>query len=328
MAKPSPESWREAFMASPGPQSFKAALVLACKGLLMGAADVIPGVSGGTVALITGIYTELVQAIKSIDARTVASLLSLDLKNALAGVHVRFLLTLLLGIGTAIISLARLMNYLLNHQPVLTWRLFFGMIAASVLVVSRRVHGWRGLGGIGFLFGILVASFIVNLIPMTTPEALWFIFVCGLIAICAMILPGISGAFILLILGKYEFVTAALKNPFLASNLMIILTFCCGCVIGILAFSRVLNYLLRHHENTTLSFLTGLMAGSIQKIWPWKEIAAVRLEQGATHIVWGKNLLPAAWSDEILWAGALAVTGFIAVLVIERMSQGVGSKNR
>jgi len=199
-------------------------------------------------------------------------LLNLDLKGALAHVHLRFLLSLFVGIGLAIISLARLMNFLLNHYPVLTWSFFFGLIAASILVVSKQVTTWSPPTGISLVAGIVTAVFIVNLVPVTTPEALWFIFLCGIIAICAMILPGISGAFILLILGKYEFVTASLKNPFIAHNMMVIFVFCMGCLIGLLSFSRLLNYLLKNYHQITMAFLTGLLIGSMSKIWPWKEM--------------------------------------------------------
>ena len=322
MKKSESISWREAFMATPGPQSTRDAILLAIKGLGMGAADVVPGVSGGTVALITGIYDRLVQAIRSIDITALKHLARMDLKNALAGVHLRFLLTLFIGIGTAIISLARLMNYLLHHQPVFTWSLFFGLIAASILVVGRRVAGWRGAAGINFILGACAALMIVNLIPFSTPDQLWFIFLCGLVAICAMILPGISGAFILLILGKYEFVTAALKNPFLPDSLAIILVFCCGCAIGLMGFSRLLNYLLERYANGTLAFLTGLMAGSMWKIWPWKEVLDTVIKKGKPHVVWGGNIWPPqGFSTEVLWAAVLAVIGFIVVLVIEHLSR-------
>ena len=316
-------------MASPGPGSIKEAAALAVRGLCMGAADVVPGVSGGTVALITGIYSQLVQALKSIDSHALKRAVGMDFKGALARVHLRFLATLFCGIGMAIISLARLMNYLLNHQPVFTWSLFFGLIAASILVVGRRVSGWLGSAGIAFLAGVVAATIIVNLIPFSTPNSPSFIFVCGMVAICAMILPGISGAFILLILGKYEFVTSALKNPFMPENLVIIFVFCSGCLIGLLGFSRLLNYMLQRYGNGTLAFLTGLMAGSIQKIWPWKEILETHGSDGKTHIVWGGNIWPAQlWSDEVLWAVLLAIIGFVTVLLIERLSQTPYPKSR
>jgi putative membrane protein len=321
-------SWRDAFLSSPGPRSVGEAVVLALKGLCMGAADVVPGVSGGTVALITGIYDRLVRAIGSIDGHMLKHLARLDLKSALAGLHLRFLLTLFAGIGVAIISLARLMNYLLHYQPVFTWSLFFGLIGASILVVGRRVSGWWGTAGLTFILGILAALVIVNLIPFSTPENPWFIFLCGLVAICAMILPGISGAFILLILGKYEFITAALKNPFLPSNLSIILVFCCGCAVGLLGFSRLLKYLLQRYANRTLAFLTGLMTGSMWKIWPWKEVLETVVEDGKRHFVWGGNILPPRGDNaQVLSAAVLAAVGFMMVLAIERLSRAHESKS-
>ena len=304
-------TWKDAFLASPGPVSFKKASVLSLKGLCMGSADVIPGVSGGTIALITGIYEELIQALKSLDATMIKKVLHLDLKGALAHAHIRFLLFLFAGIAIAIISLARLMNFLLHHYPVFTWSLFFGLIAASILVVSRQVALWTPRTGISLVVGTVVAAFIVNLIPVATPDAYWFVFLCGVIAICAMILPGISGAFILLILGKYEFITATLKNPFLSEHLMIIFVFCLGCLIGLLSFARLLNYLLQNFRLLTLSFLTGLMVGSMLKIWPWKE-----------HVIWGSNIMPQSLNSEVYLAVGFAIIGFIAVLIIERMARG------
>jgi putative membrane protein len=314
-------TWRDAFFSSPGPTSARKAVNLALKGLCMGSADVIPGVSGGTIALITGIYEDLIGALRSIDVKVIQKLLALDIKGAVAKVHVRFLLALFLGITVAILSLARLMNFLLHYYPVPTWSLFFGLIAASTVMVGKHVSHWFGKAGISFVTGIVTATVIVHLIPMHTPEDLWFIFFCGIVAICAMILPGISGAFILLILGKYEYVTAALKNPFLPQNLVIILVFCIGCGIGLLGFSRVLNYLLQKFHNLTMAFLTGLIAGSLQKIWPWKEIVETQVIRGKTHVIWGGPSMPPAIDQEFFIATGLVVLGFIAVLVIERLSR-------
>ena len=314
-------TWKEAFFASPGPASVRKAVNLALKGLCMGSADVIPGVSGGTIALITGIYEDLIGALRSIDMKVVQKLLALDIKGVLANVHVRFLLALFSGIFVAILSLAQLMNYLLHHHPIPTWSLFFGLIAASTVMVGKHVSNWLGKTGISFVAGIIAATLIVNLIPMHTPEDLWFIFLCGIVAICAMILPGISGAFILLILGKYEYVTGALKNPFLPQNLIVIVVFCIGCAIGLLGFSRVLNYLLQKFHNLTLAFLTGLIAGSMQKIWPWKEIIDTQVIRGKTHVIWGGPIMPPAVNQEFFIAAGLAVLGFVAVLMIERLSR-------
>ncbi len=317
-------TWKEAFGASPGPESVRQAAVLYIKGLCMGSADVIPGVSGGTIALITGIYEQLIAALKSLDFKVVQRLLVLDIKGMLAEIHVRFLASLLLGILTAILSLARLMNYLLVFQPVSTWSFFFGLIAASILVMGKQVGSWSMTTVIWFVAGIIAASVIVNLLPVTTPEALWFIFLCGVVAICAMILPGISGAFILLILGKYEFITGTLKNPFLAQNMVIILVFAVGCVVGLAAFSRVLNYLLQRFHNLTLAFLTGLITGSLQKIWPWKQVLGTREINGKLQVIWGRPILPAGMDNEVVTAVLLALLGFIVVLVIERLSRQRG----
>ncbi len=314
-------TWKDAFFASPGPDSLKSAAALSLKGLCMGSADVIPGVSGGTIALITGIYEQLIGAIRSIDSALIKKALSGELKSALAQIHARFLMSLLLGIGLAIISLARFMNYVLHHHPVPTWSLFFGLIAASIFVVGKQVKNWFGTAGIGFIAGAAAATIIVNLIPVATPEKLWFIFLCGIIAICAMILPGISGAFILLILGKYEFITATLKNPFLPLNFLIIVVFACGCLIGLVAFSRVLNYFLQKIHNLTIAFLTGLMAGSIQKIWPWKDVVETQIIRGKAYVLVERNILPDAIDGEFFYALLLAVIGFIAVLVIEQLSK-------
>ena len=315
-------SWKDAFLASPGPTSLKKASILSLKGLCMGSADVIPGVSGGTIALITGIYEELILALKSIDTAWVKKIVNLDLKGALAHLHIRFLLSLFIGIGIAILSLARLMNYLLNYHPVFTWSFFFGLIAASIFIVSRRVRSWSIRTGISFVAGVALAVFIVNLIPVETPNDLWFIFLCGVIAICAMILPGISGAFILLILGKYEFITATLKNPFLTQHLVIIIMFCLGCLIGLLSFARLLNYMLKNYHQPTMAFLTGLMVGSMPKIWPWKEVLETKLIRGKAHVIWGSNLMPQTINTEVLVALGLAISGFIIVLIIERLARG------
>jgi putative membrane protein len=313
-------SWKEAFWVSPGPRSLKSALSLYLKGACMGAADIIPGVSGGTIALITGIYEKLLQAIKSADMDMARKALTFNIKGALARIHIRFLLCLFLGIGTSLLSLARLMNYLLLYHPVSIWSLFFGLIAASVLVVGRRVDKWRLGTAVFFLTGAGAGYFIVNLIPVSTPEDPLFVFFSGMLAICAMILPGLSGAFILLILGKYEFITATLKNPFLVSNSLIILVFCSGCLVGLLGFSRILNYLIDNYHGPMLAFLTGLMAGCMQKIWPWKQVLDISTINGHEHILWGGNILPAAVDVQVVAAAALAVLGFIVVVALEKLS--------
>ena len=313
-------TWKEAFMASPGPRSKRAAMLLTLKGLCMGAADTVPGVSGGTVALITGIYEQLLAAIKSFDVKAAVRILSFDLKGAIAELHVRFLFSLLLGIGIAIFSLARLMKYLLQYQPVPTWSLFFGLIAASIWAVGRKVERWGPATGGMFGIGTVFAFFLVGMMPATTPETLWFIFLSGMLAICAMILPGISGAFVLLILGKYDFILSAVENPFLPRHLVILAVFMTCCAIGLAGFSRVLKYLLERFRPGTLAFLTGLMLGSMRKIWPWKEAAITELIHGKAVVLKESNMLPEIGPDLVLPI-VLMITGFVAVVLLERLSE-------
>ncbi len=323
MEKP---TFKQAFMATPGPNSWKEAFLLAVKGLCMGGADIIPGVSGGTIALIAGIYEKLIAAIKSFDAVALKKLLSFDLKGALEHVHLRFLIALFSGIAVAIVSLARLMNYLLKFHSEQTYSLFYGLIAASIYVVGKKVK-WKIPEIIAILIGTVAAYFLVGLIPVSTPNELWFVFVSGVIAICAMILPGISGAFILLILGKYEFITGTLKAPFSANevvgtnNMLIILVFCLGCALGLGGFSRFLNWLLSKWHSVTLAFLTGLMAGSMRKIWPWKGEAVVEMIRGKEHIVSQANVFPENFGVAFFVCIALMIVGIVLIVVLDKISE-------
>ena len=293
----------------------------------MGSADVIPGVSGGTIALITGIYDDLLAAIKSINTQALGKLLAGDIKGALALVHLRFLFFLFLGIGAAILSFARLMNFLINDYPVYTWSFFFGLIVASILIVGKKVRPWNASAVVAFVWGAIAAWLIVGMIPVSTPEDLWFIFLSGFIAICAMLLPGLSGAFLLLIIGKYEYLTATLKNPFMPANALIIFVYCTGTAAGILCFSRFLKWLLDRWHNTTLAFLTGLMAGSLRKIWPWKETLESVVIRGETHILRERNILPPEMDAALLIALLLAMAGVVLVLLLDRLSNTVPEKS-
>ena len=316
-----PITWKEAFLKSPGPRSFKEAAAILFKGLCMGSADIIPGVSGGTIALITGIYERLILAIRSVDIAMVRRFLSFDFKGAISQLHVRFLLSLLSGIGIAVISLARVMNYLLNHYPIQIWSLFFGLILASIFIVGNEVKNWKAGTITSFIAGTVLAFIIVGLIPVSTPETLWFIFISGLIAICAMILPGLSGAFILLILGKYEFITATLKNPFEIQNMLIIFVFCSGCLMGLIGFSRVLNFFLTKYHSLTLALLTGLMAGSMRKIWPWKEPAGIETGIDSSITLGYRNVFPGELNEEFAFSMMLIIIGLTIVFLLERLSK-------
>ncbi len=323
---PSETTWKSAFMSTPGPSSGRSAALLAVKGAFMGAADTVPGVSGGTIALITGIYEDLLAAVKSVNARSVKRLLSLDIKGAMAEVHVRFLVCIFCGIGIAVLSLARLMTYLIDNHPVPTWSLFFGLIAASLWVVGKKVNRWSAAAVAAFLIGAVSAYFIVGMVPAQTPETFSFVFLSGMLAICAMILPGLSGAFILLILGKYEFILGALENPFLASNLAVLGIFALGCAFGLAGFSRVLKFMLEKFYNPALACLTGLMLGSMRKIWPWKTPVRMERIHGELMVINEKNVLPDGLWPETAVPVLLMAAGFVAVLLLARLTRSATSE--
>jgi putative membrane protein len=314
-----PITWKEAFMASPGPKSGREALILSIKGVCMGAADTVPGVSGGTIALITGIYEQLLAAIRSVDAKMLSRLFRLDVKGALVCLHTRFILFLFIGIATAIMSLARVMSHLLAFHPIPTWSLFFGLIAASIWSVGRKVDYWTAETVVMFLAGAVFAYAVVGLVPAATPETFSFVFVSGMFAISAMILPGLSGAFILVLLGKYEFIVSTLKNPFLPENMMIIVVFAAGCAAGLAGFSRILKYLLEKFRPATMAFLTGLMLGSLRRIWPWKEIALTDTINEQIIVLKHRNVLPEP-GFELVVAVCLMLAGIAAVVFLEWVS--------
>jgi putative membrane protein len=321
MKKASAVSWREALRSQPGPDNIKDGLVLFVKGMCMGSADIIPGVSGGTIALITGIYYHLLEAIRSFRLESIRHLLQLNFKQAVATVHIRFLAFLLLGIGVALIALSHVMHFLIRTYPVPTWTFFLGLITASVFSIGKDIRHWRGSGGIAFITGVIMGYLMVGLIPVSTPETGGFIFFSGMIAICAMILPGISGAFILLILGKYEFITGIIKNPMADTHLITISIFISGCIIGILIFSRILSYLLQKYGNATLAVLTGFMAGSMRKIWPWKQILETKIIHGKIFILREKNIFPTEMDSMFFVACGMAVIGLLLIFCLEKVAR-------
>ena len=315
----STDTWKKAWMASPGPKTFTEHAYLFFKGVGMGTADIVPGVSGGTIAFITGIYEALLTAIASINSRLVMQVLRLNLKQALAGLHLRFLVTLVCGIALAVISTSHLMHYLLTEHAVQTWSVFFGLITASILVVAHSINK-RFTTFPALILGAILAYGITGLIPLYTPEEPWFIFLSGMIAICAMILPGLSGSFILLILGKYAFITAALRNPVNPDNLEIILIFITGCLVGILGFSRILRYGLARWHDYTLALLTGIMLGSMRKVWPWKITLESQIIRGKEHVLREENVWPLL-DFEFGIALLLMLTGFMLVMLLDKISR-------
>jgi len=299
-------------------ESLLAYAVLAAKGFCMGASDVIPGVSGGTMAFILGIYEDLINAIKSFDLKSLHLLMAFELRRLLDRVSWKFLLALGICILTAIFSLAQILSWLLQNKPILIWSFFLGLILASVVSVSCRVEQWRVSTWICLLGGVIVTYILVGLVPVSTPNAPWFLFLSGAIAICAMILPGISGAFILVLLGKYLYVLEAVnQRDFLTLSLV-----AAGACVGIAAFSRFLGWLFEKHHDLVVAVLTGLMLGSLRKVWPWKKTLETMVDRhGEIVPVVQTNILPAQWNTEVLAALALMAAGLLAVLILDRMGE-------
>ncbi|MBQ9398315.1 MAG: DUF368 domain-containing protein [Bacteroidales bacterium] len=241
-------------------------LVVALKGFFMGAANVVPGVSGGTIALITGIYKEIIEALNSLmEKETWQALFHGDFKRFWKQVHGTFLLWLAIGVVLSVFSLAKLMTYVLEHHPVQTWAFFFGLIVASAILMFKDIKGW-GIKEILFtLGGVALGLLVCTLSPTQTPDNAFFIFLCGAIAVCTMILPGISGSFILVIMGKYDYIMQAVADL----NWTVLIVFALGCVVGILAFAKFLHWLLGHFEKQTMLVLLGFILGSLVKVWPW-----------------------------------------------------------
>lgn len=243
------------------------------KGMAMGAADTVPGVSGGTIAFISGIYEELLDSIRSIGPQTLVVLRKQGLAGAWRQVNGSFLLTLVAGIGTSILLLVRPITWALQNEPVLLWSFFFGLIAASVWLCGRMVKQWTIGPFIGMVLGTGIAVAVGLMSAGSGSDSLWFYFFAGALAICAMILPGISGSFILLLLGAYGPVMSALKG----FDIPIIAVFIVGCVAGLMAFSRLLSWMFTRHHDLTVSSLTGFLLGSLTIIWPWKEVLSTRV---------------------------------------------------
>lgn len=254
-------------------------IMVAVKGACMGAADVIPGVSGGTIAFITGIYDDLLGSINAIDATAVKLFFTGKFKEFWKHINGSFLVSLFFGILISVLTLAGLMQYLLEHHPIQTWAFFFGLIVASSIFILRGIEGWNLKAVLFLIFGVFLGVTICTLSPTTTPDALWFIFLSGAIAICAMILPGISGSFILLILSKYQYIMGAISGltsgQAIGESIVVLGVFAVGAVCGILAFSRFLHWLLGRFHKETLITLAGFIIGSLVKVWPWNDKEAI-----------------------------------------------------
>lgn len=298
--------------------------VLVLKGMGMGAADVIPGVSGGTIAFITGIYEELVHSIRNIHFGTISTLWKAGLPAFWRAVNGNFLLSVVGGILISVLTLARILEYLLVNHPIQIWSFFFGLIIGSAIFVARAIEKWNTGTVISLVAGIAIAWIITSFTPAETSEAYWFIFLSGALAICAMILPGISGSFILLLLGKYQFVLNALNE----GRLTVIAILLTGALAGIIAFSHLLSWLLQKFHHLTIALLAGFMIGSLKKIWPWKITVETYVNShGEVQPLLQDNVLPGRFVSEtgndpqILWAVLLALAGFLLIFLFEGLSK-------
>jgi len=288
-------------------------LGLVVRGFFMGAADIVPGVSGGTMAFILGIYEELINSIKAVDTNLLRFLSRLKIRAAMDSFPWQFLLSVGVGIGLAILTLASFLEQQLETNPTLVWAFFFGLVLASVITVGRSVSQWNGTTLASTLLALVGGYLLVDAVPVQTPEEPWFLFLSGAIAICAMILPGISGAFILVLLGKYQYVLAAVNDHDICTIALV----GAGAAFGIVTFARILSWLFKHHRDTTIAALTGLMLGSLPKVWPWKVTLSTIIDRhGEVVPPEQANILPAAFDGDVAFAIGLMVLGILAVLAL------------
>ena len=298
-------------------------LGLLARGFAMGSADVVPGVSGGTMAFILGIYEELIFSIRALARKDFwQALLKFQLKEAFEAINLYFLIAVGSGIVLAFLSLAKGLKWMLDHQPLLLWSFFFGLVVASVITVARRIKQWT----LGLVLALAVAALgaflLVGAIPAQTPDTALYIFLSGALASCAMILPGISGAFILLLLGKYQFALDAVNNR----SLMGLLLLGAGAAIGLITFAQILSWVFRKYHDFTVAVLTGFMLGSLRKLWPWQEVVDFIVDSHGEKIPTViHNYLPAMqinghFNIEIITVLALAAVGFALVMLLDKLA--------
>jgi putative membrane protein len=296
-------------------------LIISLKGIAMGAADVVPGVSGGTIAFISGIYEELLSSISSVNLKSLQILRKQGIKPFWKAINGNFLAALLLGIFMSVISLAKLISWALENEPILVWSFFFGLVLASIIFVGKQISEWNFLVFLVLIFGAAIAYYITTLEPIITENSSQlFIFMAGAIAICAMILPGISGAFILVLLGAYKPVLDAIHEK----DIKLLGILALGAIVGLLTFSKLLKWLFVRYRNLTLAILTGFIIGSLNKIWPWKEVISWRLNSQGEQVPFNEeSILPNAFNGDpqLLMAIVLAIIGFSMIIILEKLSK-------
>ncbi|WP_452228856.1 DUF368 domain-containing protein [Lacinutrix sp. MEBiC02404] len=326
-------------------------LIISFKGMAMGAADAVPGVSGGTIAFISGIYEELINTISNVNLTTLKTLKTEGIKAFWEKVNGNFLLALLLGMVISFASFMKLAKYLIEQHPILIWSFFFGLIIASILFIGKQITKWNIATIIAVIVGAALAFYITSLPSMASNNNPFFLFFAGAIAICAMILPGISGSFILVILGAYKTLSVAIDSL----DFKKIAIFALGAIVGLLSFSRVLKWLFKHYHNITLAVLTGFIFGSLNKIWPWKKTISVMIDTTKEVVPFSsvsdlgtlsvyqktiqnfesyktiteKSILPSHYSElnqmdaQLLTAMALMTVGFLTIFILEKIGNKV-----
>ena len=327
-------------------------LIISLKGVAMGAADAVPGVSGGTIAFISGIYEELISSISNINLSLFKTLTKQGISSFWKQLNGNFLLALLIGIIVSFVSFMRLAKYLIEYHPILIWSFFFGLIIASIFFVAKQITKWNPATIVVAIFGTAAAYYITNLPSLASNENPYFLFIAGAIAICAMILPGVSGSFILVVLGAYKTLSDALHD----FDVKKIIVFALGAFVGLLSFSRILKWLFKHYHNLTLALLTGFIFGSLNKVWPWKKTISVMQDSSGEIIPFSnisdlgtlsvyqkqinnfesyrtvieQSILPTNFTEinnqidsQTITAIALMVAGFLTIFILERIGNKV-----
>ena len=292
-------------------------LFITLKGMAMGVAELVPGVSGGTIAFVTGIYEEFISSINNVNLTTFRILHKKGFTSFWKALNGNFLVALFLGMAISIFSLSKIIAWLLENHPIPVWSFFFGLVLASVIFVAKAIKKWNWATVLLFLFGTAVAFYITTLPPSANTESLPFLFLAGALAVCAMVLPGISGSFILVLLGCYKTILDALNDK----DFKIVITVALGAAFGILSFARLLKWMFAKHKDITLAVLTGFILGSLNKIWPWKEVLEV-IKIGKKEIIIDKNISPLIFEgdNQIVFAIIASIIGFSLIFILEKVS--------
>lgn len=298
-------------------RKFKHYLFITLKGMAMGIAELVPGVSGGTIAFVTGIYEEFISSINNVNLATFKTLKTQGFKVFWKQLNGNFLLALFLGMMMSILSLSKIISWLLENHPIPVWAFFFGLVLASVIFVAKAIKKWTILTIALFIIGTIIAYYITTLPPSANTDSLPFLFFSGALAICAMVLPGISGSFILVLLGSYKTILDALNDK----DFKIVITVALGAVFGILSFARILKWMFTHYKNATLAILTGFILGSLNKIWPWKQVLEI-IKIGKKEIIIDKNISPFAFEgdNQLTFALITAIIGFSLIFILEKVA--------